>query len=592
MEVIINTEDSCRTCLQGECTLVNIFEDYEGRPISQILSELCGLNIEADDQLSKKICKNCVSKTLMFLSFRQVCIDSDETVRYNLLIAEADGSEMMSVVNLKVGDDISGNIDEYLIADEASASQTNYELQRSDETEYEEIFLDDDSEEIAEDAHQTIPEAESLDECLDVKDEKPEPKMIEAVVTKINSQEPIVITRSCDELTQKMREVHFAKEQQKKHKCPHCDKYFMFPSKVNRHVQAVHKTLEDKPRKDIRKNHFCNICGKAFVSAFKVRRHMVVHDTELKIGLQKNWSRNYFLCEACNKKFHTQTTFDRHKLICKLLQESFIERNEGHEYLCCICSQNFPTHDEMVDHMRTHSSLEPVSCILCSNFGSYLNDMIRHGKYHDENVTYRCCVCNKNYPNGEEIVSHLLRHKDYKPFTCSECSRSFFDKYKLRQHMNTHIADAPKNFICRHCNRGFTAQDYLNCHIRRKHSDVKPYRCDFCPKTFAFAHDRNLHVTNHSEKKYLCSICDASFTRSWSLKQHMTIHDPSTEGLKCEFCDFMSTTKYRLQLHLMTHEEQNQLQDNTIEEENYTFLEDVNEDSNETYNLVEIQTSY
>ena len=226
---------------------------------------------------------------------------------------------------------------------------------------------------------------------------------------------------------------------------------------------------------------------------------MVVHDSELKLGLQKNWSRNYFLCEMCNKKFHTQTTFDRHKLICDLLRKSLIERSDDHEYFCVICAQIFLSHDDMVDHMKSHPHTNH-HCVMCPDVNYSLSDMIRHGKNHEENVTYRCCVCQKTYPNGDEIVTHLLRHKEYKPFSCRECGKSFFDKYKLRQHLNTHDPNVPKNFICEFCQRAFAAQDYLNCHIRRKHSESKPYQCDFCPKSFAFLHDLNLHLSIHTGK--------------------------------------------------------------------------------------------
>lgn len=216
---------------------------------------------------------------------------------------------------------------------------------------------------------------------------------------------------SLDDLTQQMRAAHYAKEQLKKHKCPYCDKSFLFPSKVNRHVLAVHKDLK-QPKKNIKKNHYCHICGKAFVSKFKVRRHMVVHDTELKTGLQKNWTRNYLLCQQCMRKFHTKVTYDRHTIICEMLMKSEIQRADDYEYTCVICSQTFKHHDEMVDHLKKMHNLEPeteVQCQLCRAYSGNVTDIVRHGRYHEENATYKCSECQKFFPNGDEIISHLLR---------------------------------------------------------------------------------------------------------------------------------------------------------------------------------------
>lgn len=512
MEIAI--EKSCRVCLLTAQRLVSVFEERGGRPISELIKEISGVTIESHDSLSKKICIECESKTLDFHEFRQLCIDSDETVRYNLMLADdgCESSENMDVISdetLKKADEDDSLVEEYFIED-VSVEQNEY-LDEEVNSEYDEQYSK------AEDTHIYANVQSSDEDCFD---DKKNTVVIQRVDTRISTANSIVLEPS-EDLAEKMRIAHFAKEQQKKHKCPHCDKFFMFPSKgmikentcmhsvinlhlilVNRHVLAVHKNSSQQ-RRDIKKNHNCNICGKAFVSQFKVRRHMVVHDTELKMGLQKNWSRNYFLCEACNKKFHTQASFDRHKLICGLLQKSLIDRPSDHEYFCVICALIFPTHDEMVEHMKSHTSSasgQPHVCIICPNVSLQINEMIRHGKYHEENVTYRCCVCQKMYPNGEEIVTHLLRHKEYKPFSCRECGRSFFDKYKLRQHLNTHDPNIAKNFVCEFCQRAFAAQDYLNCHVRRRHSDVKPFLCNFCSKSFAFIHDLNLHVSNHTGK--------------------------------------------------------------------------------------------
>lgn len=120
--------------------------------------------------------------------------------------------------------------------------------------------------------------------------------------------------------------------------------------------------------------------------------------------------------------------------------------------------------------------------------------------------------------------------------------------------MLTHDPDTKKNYICEFCQKSFGQLDYLNCHIRRKHSSVKPYSCQFCPKQFAFLHDLNLHLANHTgNKKHMCLICNATFTKAWSLKQHMTLHEVSPTPNKCKNCDFKAASKSELKVHYTSH---------------------------------------
>lgn len=213
---------------------------------------------------------------------------------------------------------------------------------------------------------------------------------------------------------------------------------------------------------------------------------MVVHDTELKTGYQKNWTRNYFECDSCNRKFHTIATFERHSIVCEMLQDSLITRPDKYEYYCVICAQIFLSADDMMEHMRIHDVQEEYNCILCQETFTTLPDIIRHGKNHEENAVHRCVKCVKFFGTGDDIVTHLLRHQGYKPHQCPECDRRFFDKYKLKAHMLTHFPDYEKSYVCEFCSQSFAQQDYLVCHIRRRHSTEKPYHCTWCPKKFSF----------------------------------------------------------------------------------------------------------
>lgn len=235
MELAI--ENSCRICMLSACSLVGIFEKHEGRNISELITDICGVKIENNDALSKKICKECETKTLELHAFRQLCIDSDETVRYNLLLTyESDSviepGDLISDETLKKveGDEIS-QLEEYFIEDEESVGHSDFQQEDDQNLEYDELFVNDEEDDGTEDAHHILPDVESMDEnSFDIKTERKNTVVIERVETKSSSANSIVYEPS-DDLTMKMREAHYAKEQQKKHKCPHCDKFFMFPSK-------------------------------------------------------------------------------------------------------------------------------------------------------------------------------------------------------------------------------------------------------------------------------------------------------------------------------------------------------------------------
>lgn len=452
---ILDFETSCRVCLISEVETRSIFEVHEDRPLSDIIKEWTGVKIEPDDGLTKQICENCRTKVIELTEFRQLCINSDDTLRYNILL----------------DDNKEGSVGEFIVEVEEEHLQT--------------------FEEIIEETIEAEPDAVVVEFVV--------AEETEEYVESENENES-GLKNDDDEITAKMKEVHAEKESRKKHPCPHCDKTFQYPSKVQRHIQAVHKDPL-KQKKVIIKKHPCSVCNKFFISQFKVRRHMRLHENELETGLQKRWTKGFKRCSECDLKFHAQTTFDRHKLICDLVPSSRIERTKGHKYVCVICLKNFETHETMYEHMKCHASMKSFSCRLCDfRKTKAIRDIRKHGRNHNENVAYQCSVCNKICGNGEEIVTHLLRHRDYRPHKCDECDKTFFDKFKMKLHKNTHRfnEDAMKKFICDFCSKEFGVLDYLTCHIRRMHSTEMPFKCEVCQKKFKFQHSLNVHLKRHT----------------------------------------------------------------------------------------------
>lgn len=70
----LDCENSCRICLIESENLGSIFDtviQHDERQLNEIISEISGVQIEQEDQLSKKICEECKRKALELIAFKQ-----------------------------------------------------------------------------------------------------------------------------------------------------------------------------------------------------------------------------------------------------------------------------------------------------------------------------------------------------------------------------------------------------------------------------------------------------------------------------------------------------------------------------------------
>lgn len=53
----------------------------------------------------------------------------------------------------------------------------------------------------------------------------------------------------------------------------------------------------------------------------------------------------------------------------------------------------------------------------------------------------------------------------------------------------------------------------------------KPYKCDYCPKSFHMLGHYQYHVRHHTgEKPYQCDTCGKAFSYSHNLNEHKNVH--------------------------------------------------------------------
>ncbi|XP_055382322.1 zinc finger protein 311-like isoform X2 [Condylostylus longicornis] len=166
--------------------------------------------------------------------------------------------------------------------------------------------------------------------------------------------------------------------EEKRFKCPKCEKPFKLKRYVVDHVRRVHK--KDKP-------FSCDICGSDFETKKELIDHYAAHPGERK-----------YKCTKCEKAFKTKRDLRTHMVI-----------HDGTGCICQICGVKLSTKKILRIHMLVHS---------------------------DENK-YKCDFCFKEFKRPNAYKNHLILHTGLKPYECPFCNLTFANGSNCRKHKRT-----------------------------------------------------------------------------------------------------------------------------------------------------------
>ncbi|NXI51784.1 HINFP factor, partial [Chloroceryle aenea] len=242
-----------------------------------------------------------------------------------------------------------------------------------------------------------------------------------------------------------------------------------------------------------------------------------------------------FLClwEYCERSFDNPEWFYRHVEHHSFCSEYKAAGKENHVVLCgwkdCDCT--FKGRCKLREHLRSHTQEKVVACPTCGGM----------------------------FANNTKFFDHIRRQTalDQQRFQCSHCSKRFATERLLRDHMRNHgesrpllLAEALKS-VC----PPLLAEALKSVHIRFRHSEERPFKCDYCDYSCKNLIDLRKHLDTHSkEPAYRCEFEACSFTaRSLcSIKLHYRkVHEGDSEPrYKCHVCDKCFTRGNNLTVHL------------------------------------------
>jgi len=174
----------------------------------------------------------------------------------------------------------------------------------------------------------------------------------------------------------------------------------------------------------------------------------------------------------------------------------------------------------------------------CSRVDTAVSKIKEHMRTHSQERQVGCPTCGGMFANRIKFLDHCLRQQvGEKAFTCHTCGKKFTIERHLRDHMRIHIS----HYKCPHCDMTCTSPSTLTNHIRYRHTEAKPFSCEFCDYRGKTQADIKSHLRVHyNEVEIRCPEEDCKFVcrSKITMKQHHnSVHSANSLRYACHLCE-------------------------------------------------------
>ncbi|XP_077291751.1 uncharacterized protein LOC143915153 [Arctopsyche grandis] len=403
----------CRLCLCSAPAESSISIHDNPHPLVRRIWTCCQLQVGEDDGLPNTICASCDSNLKLLSSFRNVCIQSNETSKLRLnecldikpeevLLEDLiwkDETDVNTITNV-----CNSHVDDKLSTQESSALQNWADAKRKKQRDAGQAYI---SRKSKNPVPCKIPPDQMREGIATMCDYKME------IIDKV--EHPLLDTCSSHfELGHKINLADISESHVgvKLCKCGTCFKSY---SKKTEQVTHERSHTGEKPFK-------CNICFKSYTMKSSLSTHEKSHT-----------GKKPYKCDVCLKSFVKKTQLVIH------------ERSHTGEkpFKCDICLKSFTEKSNLVTHVKSHLSVKPYKCSFCLKSFAQKSNSVIHEKSHTGEKLYKCDICLKSFASKSNFTRHKISHTGEKPYKCDICLKSFAQKSNLVAHGRSHNGDNP-----------------------------------------------------------------------------------------------------------------------------------------------------